>query len=95
MYLSRVGYRSNTNASRNLVTFHTHPGKGMVYNNCFTTAIVPRRCPNGFVVFKVGIRKMFIISGWRYTINTEVGIVLPIGIVSGKNNTIFNSPDDI
>ena len=62
-HLSRVGYRSNTKASRNLVTFHVHPAKGMVYNNGFTTAIVPRRCPNGFVVSKVAIQKTFIISG--------------------------------
>ena len=83
-HLSRVDYRSNTYASRKLVTFHAHPGKGMVYNNCFTTAIVPRRCPNGFVVSKVAIQKMIIISGWRYTMNTEVRIVLPIGILPGK-----------
>ena len=30
-----------------------------------------------------------------FKINTEVGIVLPIRIVSGKNNNIFDSPDDI
>ena len=50
--------------SRKLVTFHAHPGKEMVCNNCFTTATVPRGCPNGFVFFNVGTPKMSTTSGF-------------------------------
>ena len=51
--------------SRNSVTFHAHPEKEMVCNNCLTAATVPRGCPNASVFFKVGTSKMFTTSGHR------------------------------
>ena len=50
--------------SRKVETCYAHRGKEMVCNNGFTTATVPRGCPNGIFFFKVGTPKMFATSGF-------------------------------